>query len=82
MRENLQAARAPEEGSAGGKVRAVVKVRAAVKARAARDAAEWAAAGLPVWAVTASARNAATKNRMNAAFPALSICARNVEPEW
>lgn len=74
MRENLQAARALVEGSAGGKAR--------VKARAARDAAEWAAAGLPVWAAIASARNAATKNRMNAAFPALSVYARNVEPEW
>ena len=61
MKENLQAARAPEEGSAGGKVRVAVKVRAAVKARAvvkaraARDAAEWAAAGLPVRAAIASA---------------------------
>ena len=76
MKENLQAARAPEEGLAG------VKVRAAVKARAAGDAAAWAAAGLPVQAVTASARNAATKNLMNAAFPALSVHARNVESEW
>ncbi len=55
MRENLQAARALEEGSAGVKVRAAVKVRGAVKARAARDAAEWAAAGLPVRAAIASA---------------------------
>ncbi len=60
MKENLQAARALEEGPAGG------------KARAARDAAGWAA--------IASARNAATKNRMNAAFPALSDRARNAEP--
>lgn len=81
MRENLQAARALEEGSAGVKVR-VVKVRGAVKARAAGDAAAWAAAGLPVQAAIASARNAATKNRTNAAFPALSVRARNVESEW
>ncbi|MDD2315843.1 MAG: hypothetical protein PHD57_00675 [Desulfobacterales bacterium] len=67
MKENLQAARALEEGSAGVK---------------ARDAAAWAAAGLPVRAATASARNAAIKNRMNAAFPALSVHARNVGPEW
>ena len=79
MKENLQAARALEEGSAGVKVRAAVKVRAVVKAR---DAAAWAAAGLPVRAATASARNAAIKNRMNAAFPALSVHARNVGPEW
>ena len=82
MKENLQAARALEEGSAGVKVRAAVKVRAVVKARAARDGAAWAAAGLPVWAAIAFARNAATKNRTNAAFPALSVHARNVGPEW